>query len=70
MKKVKKKYNSHEEIVRDLKILKLKREISIEEFKLIKTQFKEDLSISGWLRSLLQIAGNYSFYRLSRRIFR
>tara|TARA_R110002049_G_scaffold302713_2_gene496075 strand:- start:15306 stop:15425 length:120 start_codon:yes stop_codon:yes gene_type:complete len=37
------------QIEEDLKILKLKRDISIEELKLVKQDFKDDLSISNWV---------------------
>lgn len=62
-------YNNAKEINSDLKVLKLKRDISIEELKLVKEEFKEDLSVSNWVQSALKIFAKLGMYRLARKVF-
>ena len=51
---MKKAYNNSKEITKELKLLKLKRDISLEEIKLVKEQFKEDLSVGNWFQTIFE----------------
>lgn len=63
-------YRNKTEISRDLKILRLKRDISIEELKLVKSHFKEDLSFSSWIQTGIKYAGKIGFYKLMRKLIK
>jgi len=62
-------YNSFDQIAEDLKILKLRRQIAIEEFKLVKSEFKDDLSWSNWLDTAFRTLGKVGMLRLAKKIF-
>ncbi|WP_233882124.1 hypothetical protein, partial [Tenacibaculum piscium] len=62
---MKKVYNNNREVARDLKKLKLKRDISFEEIKLVKKQFKDDVSLSKWVQSFVQILSKLSAYNIA-----
>lgn len=61
-------YNNHQEISMELKKLRLQRDISIEELKLVKEQFKEDLSIAHWIQSAIRTIGKVGIYNLARKV--
>ena len=65
-----KHYQSFEDIENDLKRLKLERQIALEELKLLKNEYKEDLKPVNWLSPSLKIAGKYGLFFLIKRIFR
>lgn len=67
---MKKSYKNSEEITTELKKLKLKREISIEEIKLIKQQFKEDISINNWIQTAVKSLGRLAAYSLAKKIIK
>lgn len=62
-------YENKEQIINDLELLKLKRDISIEELKLVKQEFKDDLSLSNWMQVLLKTLGKLGLYRLAKKAF-
>lgn len=61
-------YRNKTEISRDLKILKLKRDISLEELKLVRSQFKEDLSMNNWIQAGIKTFSKVGLYRFIRKI--
>lgn len=63
-------YQSFKDIEIDLQRLSLERKIALEEMKLLKTEFKEDLKPSNWVGTLLSIAGKYGLYRLVKRFLK
>jgi len=65
---MKRDYNNFDQIARDLKILKLKRNISIEELKMVKEQFKDDLSLSSWFQIALKTIGKVGLFRAAKKI--
>lgn len=67
---MKKFYKNQEEIVVELQKLKLKRDISIEELKIVKQQFKEDISISSWLQTAFRTLGRFGAYNLAKKIIK
>ncbi|RED43026.1 hypothetical protein DFQ10_107214 [Winogradskyella eximia] len=62
-----KTYTTFEEVDNDLKRYKLERDIAWEEFKLTKSEFKEDLQPLNWLSTALKLTGKYSFIALIRK---
>jgi hypothetical protein len=62
-----KTYTTFEEVDKDLKRYKLERDIAWEEFKLTKSEFKEDLQPLNWLSTALKLTGKYSFIALIRK---
>ncbi|CAM1333849.1 hypothetical protein [Tenacibaculum aestuariivivum] len=64
---MRKVYNNNKEVAHDLKYLKIKRDISIEELKLIKKQFKDDISISKWMQSFVKIIGKLGVYNIAKK---
>lgn len=65
-----KTYNNNQEMLDDLKTLKLKRDISIEELKIVKSQFKDDLSFNNWLHSALRATTKLGIYNIAKRILK
>ena len=65
-----KRYKNNQEITTELKKLRLKRDISVEEIKLIKEQLKEDLSIANWLKTLATNLGKLGVYNFAKRIMK
>ncbi|SFN73748.1 hypothetical protein SAMN04487989_103118 [Bizionia echini] len=63
-------YQSFTEIESDLKRLDLERKIALEEMKLLKTEFKEDLKPSNWISTLMNVAGKYGLYVLMKKIWK
>ncbi len=61
-------YENPQQIKRDLELLKLKRDISIEELKLVKEDFKEDLSMSSWMQAALKTVAKVGLFRVARKI--
>lgn len=62
-------YENAEQIADDLELLKLRRDISIEELKLVKQELKDDLSISNWMQTLIKTLGKLGLYRLAKKAF-
>ena len=63
-------YKDFSQIERDLKVLKLKREIAVEEMKNIKDVAGENLSPSEWVHPLVyNIAKKFGFLYLLKKIF-
>ncbi len=63
-------YTSFKEIEQDLRKLNLQRQIAVEEMKLLKTEFKEDLQPYQWLSTALSAIKKYGIFYLVRRLFR
>lgn len=61
-------YGNAEQITRDLEVLKLKRDISMEELKLVKQEFKEDLSVASWMQTLIKAFGRIGLYKMAKKI--
>ncbi len=62
-------YENTEQIANDLELLKLRRDISIEELKLVKQELKDDLSLSTWMQTLLKTVGKLGLYKLAKKAF-
>lgn len=60
-------YDNAQQIANDLKILKLKRDITIEELKLVKQEFKDDLSIANWLRPIFKAIGKVGWFKVVKK---
>lgn len=67
---MKKHYKNSQEITTELKKLRLKRDISVEEIKLIKEQLKEDLSIANWIKTLATNIGKLGVYNFAKKIMK
>ncbi len=65
-----KEYTSFKEIEQDLRKLHLQRQIYLEEMKLLKSEFKEDLQPYQWVSTLLSAVKKYGILYLIRRLFR
>ena len=66
----KKNYNSLEEINNELYLLKLQRQIHLEELKLTKHQLKEDLSPANWINTAIKSIKKYGILMLLRKIIK
>lgn len=64
------KYNSFEEIERDLKKLDLERQIAKEQMIGLKYSFQESLSPFNWLLTTLEAVKKYGILYLIKRIFK
>lgn len=67
---MKKHYKNSQEITTELKKLRLKRDISVEEIKLIKEQLKEDLSIANWIKTLATNLGKLGVYNFAKKMMK
>lgn len=67
---MKKHYKNSQEITTELKKLRLKRDISVEEIKLIKEQLKEDLSIVNWIKTLAANLGKLGVYNFAKKMMK
>lgn len=65
-----KHYQSFNDIEQDLKRLKLERDIALEEMKLSKNKFKDNLNQKSWLNLVVDVAGKYGFYVLVKRFLK
>ncbi|MFT4849671.1 MAG: hypothetical protein ACJA2M_001847 [Polaribacter sp.] len=65
-----KTYKNAANVERDLKILDLERKIALEEIKLLKEDYKEDLKPINWLHSGLKYAGNFLGMIVLKKIFK
>ncbi|MBP2830712.1 hypothetical protein J8281_00815 [Aquimarina sp. U1-2] len=63
-------YTSFKEIEQDLRKLHLRRQIYLEEMKLIKSEFKEDLQPYQWVSTVLSAVKKYGIFYMIRRLFR
>lgn len=63
-------YTSLEAINHDLRILNLQRKIQLEELKLNRHQFKEDLSPANWIGTLLKGVKKYGILLLLKKIIK
>ncbi|WP_299714501.1 hypothetical protein [uncultured Tenacibaculum sp.] len=67
---MKKSYRNQKEIAKELKKLKLQRKIAFEEIKLIKHEFKEDVSINNWITTAIKTITRIGVFNLVRKIVR
>ncbi|WP_299837445.1 hypothetical protein [uncultured Tenacibaculum sp.] len=67
---MKKSYRNQKEIAKELKKLKLQRKIAFEEIKLIKHEFKEDVSINNWITTTIKTITRIGVFNLVRKIVR
>ncbi|MFL0353721.1 hypothetical protein [Xanthomarina sp. GH4-25] len=65
-----KQYQSFEDIETDLKRLSLERNIALEEMKLLKSEFQDDLKPANWIQSAIKTAGKYGLFLLAKRFFK
>ncbi|PKV50223.1 hypothetical protein ATE84_2275 [Aquimarina sp. MAR_2010_214] len=65
-----KTYTSFKEIEQDLRKLNLQRQINLEEIKLLKSEFKEDLQPYQWVSTLLSAVKKYGIFYLIKRLFK
>ncbi|WP_344923868.1 DUF6327 family protein [Aquimarina addita] len=63
-------YTSFKEIEEELKMLKLQRQISIEEMKLLKSEFKEDIQPYQWVATIASAVKKYGIFYLIKRILK
>ncbi|WP_166964955.1 DUF6327 family protein [Yeosuana marina] len=65
-----KEYKSFEHIEQDLKRLSLERNIALEQMKLSKNKFTNNLKQKNWLSLVIDVASKYGFYVLLKRFFK
>ncbi len=65
-----KTYKNAESVERDLKILDLERKIALEEIKLLKEEYKEDLKPINWLRSAMKYASKFGSMMILKKILK
>lgn len=65
-----KTYKNAESIERNLKILDLERKIALEEIKLLKEDYKEDLKPINWLYSGLKFASKFAGALIIKKILK
>ncbi len=65
---MKSNYKNNKDIILELRRLKLKRDISIEELKLIKEDFKHDLSLGNWVKTIIVTFGKLGTRKLIKKI--
>lgn len=65
-----KEYKSFEHIEQDLKRIRLERNIALEQIKLSKNKFRNNLRQKNWLSVIIDVAGKYGFYIFLKRFFR
>jgi hypothetical protein len=65
-----KNFNSLEDIKLELLTLSLQRKIQMEELKLTKNQFKEDLKPMNWIGTLLKGVKKYGAIMLLKKLIR
>jgi hypothetical protein len=63
-------YTSFEEIELDLKLLSLENKINVEELKSLKYEFQDELRDYGWLKTGLQLFGNFGGLLMLRKLFK
>ncbi len=63
-------YNDMESVARDLKILKLERDIAWEEIKALKADYKEDLKPYNWIQTGIKLASKYGMMVLLKKIIK
>ncbi|MEW4924653.1 phage holin family protein [Algibacter sp. 2305UL17-15] len=63
-------YSDIESVERDLKILKLERDIAWEEIKAVKEDYKEDFRPYNWIRSGLKLASRFGVLVLLKKIIK
>lgn len=65
-----KQYESFDDIEKDLKRLSLERNIALEEMKLLKSEFKDDLKPINWVSTIFSAFGKYGLYAIIKRILK
>lgn len=63
-------YTSFKQIDKDLHLLKLQRQISIEEMKLLKSEFKEDLQPYQWVATISSTIKKHGVFYLIKQFFK
>lgn len=64
------KYNSYEEIDRDLLALDLQRRIAMEELKFTKYEFQESVAPNKWADTLLSALKKYGIFYIIKKILK
>ncbi|KZS38868.1 hypothetical protein AWE51_14910 [Aquimarina aggregata] len=67
---MKKTYTSFKEIEQDLRKLNLQRQIHLEEVKLIKSEFKEELQPYQWVSTIFSAVKKYGTFYLIKKLFK
>ncbi|EGV44385.1 hypothetical protein BZARG_736 [Bizionia argentinensis JUB59] len=62
-------YTNFNDLETDLKRLNLERRIAWEEIKLLKTEFKDDLTPYNWIEPIIKKASKYGVFMLVRKMF-
>lgn len=65
-----KTYNNIKSIEKDLKILKLERDIAWEEIKAVKEQYKEDFRPLNWVQSGLKLAAKFGTMMMVKKVIK
>jgi len=68
--KTEKTYKNAASVESDLKILDLERKIALEEIKLLKEDYKEDLKPINWLHSGLKYASKFAGMVILKKILK
>jgi hypothetical protein len=68
--KTTKTYKDTATVERDLKILDLERKIALEEIKLLKEDYREDLQPLNWVHSGLKYAGKFAGMMILKKILK
>lgn len=61
-------YQNINEINKDLEVLKLQRDISIEELKLVKQEFKDDFAVANWIPKILKTIGKVGLLKFAKKM--
>lgn len=64
------KYNTFEDIEKDLEIFSLKRKIAWEELKLVQGKVEEDLKPIRLMMDLLKLVGKFGLFKLLKKIIK
>lgn len=65
-----KTYKDAQSVEQELKILDLERKIALEEIKLLKEDYKQDLQPINWMHSGLKYAGKFAGMMLLKKILK
>ena len=65
-----KTYENFNEIEKDLQLLRLEKEIALEELKLVKHDLNESLKPINWITIILKQVSKYGFLLLIKKVFK
>lgn len=65
-----KTYETFDEIDRDLKLLRLERDIAFEELKMVKHNFSNSLKPVNWITTILKAISKYGVLLMIKKMFK